>query len=199
MDLSNRTPSASMYGISNERIKAISENFSTDYYRIFTTNDIPGVELCSAFKNIYAMAAGVCDGLYKGQKEGLYHNMVAFLFNQACTEISQVVFSAGGEKQTAFGLAGVGDLHVTSVAGRNRRYGEMVGKGMEGEAAFKKMYSEGEYGEGYIALKLAVPWLEQAHPCILEKLPLLKALNNIIFHKSGPWAEFKELIKKLGF
>lgn len=99
VDLANRIPSASMYGLSNERIKTISSGFSIDYYRIFTNNDIRGVELCSAFKNIYAMATGICDGLYRAEKEGLYHNIIAFLFNQACLEVAEIVAAAGGEKK----------------------------------------------------------------------------------------------------
>lgn len=60
------------------------------------------------------------------------------------------------------------------------------------------MYDEGEYGEGYIALKLALPWLKQENHDILKKLPLLQSLNNIIFNKSEPSIEFKKLIIKLG-
>jgi glycerol-3-phosphate dehydrogenase (NAD(P)+) len=199
VDLANRIPSASIYGLSNEKLKDALSGFSTDYYRIFTNNDIKGVELCSAFKNIYAMAAGICDGLFKAEKDGLYHNIVAFLFNQACLEIAEIVAASGGEKKTAFDLAGVGDLHVTSVAGRNRRLGEMVGRGIDGQAAFKEMYDKGEYGEGYIALKLAMPWIWRENPEILKKLPLLQALNNIIFNKFKPSAELKKLILSLGF
>ena len=142
-----------------DNIQKQLKRFSTDYYRIFPVNDYTGVEICSTFKNIYSIAAGICDGLFKKNLSGLYHNAVAFLFNQAVLEIQHIVKIAGGNPQTAFGLAGMGDLHVTSVAGRNRRYGEMVGGGVEPGAAFKKMFDEGEYGEGYMALKLAVPWL----------------------------------------
>ncbi|MBN1299290.1 MAG: hypothetical protein JW997_06370 [Actinobacteria bacterium] len=194
LDLANRIPSASMYGISDPKLGKLQKLLSTDYYRVFTNIDAKGVELCSAFKNIYAMAAGICDGLYRSEKEGLYHNIVAFLFNQACLEIAKIVKAAGGRESTAFNLAGIGDLHVTSAAGRNRRYGEMVGKGMDGEKAFKKMLEEGEYGEGYMALKLAIPWLKQENPVLLEELTLLTCLNNIIFNKAKPFQEFEELI-----
>ncbi|MBM3706544.1 MAG: hypothetical protein FJW66_08475 [Actinobacteria bacterium] len=198
VDLSCRIASASMYGLSDRKIKDTARSFCTDYYRIFTENDIMGVELCSSFKNIYAMAAGICDGLYRGQKEGFYYNTVAFLFNQACIEIAEIVQAAGGNSRTAFDLAGIGDLHVTSAAGRNRRFGEMVGKGMDGQAAFNEMYAQGEYGEGYIALKLAIPWINDKIPGCAENTPLLSSLYNIIFNKCEPSGEFAKLISNLG-
>jgi glycerol-3-phosphate dehydrogenase (NAD(P)+) len=198
IDLSQRVASASMYGLSDSKMKDTAISFCTDYYRIFTKDDIKSVELCSAFKNIYAMAAGICDGLYSGQKESFYYNTVSFLFNQACLEIAEIVKSAGGNSHIAFDLAGIGDLHVTSTAGRNRRFGELVGKGMEGQDAFNEMYEMGEYGEGYIALKLALPWIKSEIPGIIEKTPLLSALNNIIFNKCEPAGEFTKLISNLG-
>ena len=202
MDLAYKTPSASMYGISDKTINKILSGFSTDYYRIFPTYDLAGVEICSTFKNIYAIASGICDGIYKNEREGFYHNIVAFLFNQAVIEISKIAELYGRKKETVFDLAGIGDLHVTSAAGRNRRYGEMVGKGIDGEAAFIKMYDEGEYGEGYIALKLAMPWfgsLKVEKKYIENELPLLYTLNSIIFHKAEPKQNLKKLITRLGY
>ncbi len=186
LDLANRTLSASVYGVQDNHMQNQLNRFSTDYYRIFPVDDCTGVEICSTFKNIYSIAAGICDGLFKKTLDGLYHNAVAFLFNQAVLEIQHIVKIAGGNPQTAFGLAGMGDLHVTSVAGRNRRYGEMVGGGFEPEAAFKKMLDEGEYGEGYMALKLAVPWLSNFNVSISGELPLLDLLYNIVFNGFKP-------------
>ncbi len=199
VDLANHTASGSVYGISDPSIKGIIKKIETDYYRIFPSEDLVGVEICSTFKNIYSISSGICDGIYKPEKADLYHNLVAFLFNQSCLEIGRIVEFTGGKKETAFDLSGIGDLHVTSAAGRNRRFGELVGNGTDPDTAFKKMYGEGEYGEGYIALKLAVPWLESKDPGILEELPLLAALNNIIFKKSDPSEEFNKMIAGLGF
>jgi glycerol-3-phosphate dehydrogenase (NAD(P)+) len=197
LDLAHRTLSASVYGIQDGQIQNQLKRFSTDYYRIFPVNDFTGVEICSTFKNIYSIAAGICDGLFKKTLDGLYHNAVAFLFNQAVLEIKHIVEIAGGNPQTAFGLAGMGDLHVTSVAGRNRRYGEMVGDGVDPGSAFKKMFDEGEYGEGYMALKLAVPWLSNFNVVIDKELPLLNLLYNIVLKGFEPFAELKAFA--LGF
>ena len=199
VDLAHHTPSGSIYGISDGKIKDIIKSIQTDYYRIFPTDDLIGVEVCSTFKNIYSIASGLCDGLYKPEKEGLYHNLVAFLFNQGCLEIAEIVEFAGGKKETAFDLGGMGDLHVTSAAGRNRRLGELIGKGNDPEMVFKQMYDEGEYGEGYVALELALPWLRSKDPGIIGKLPLLQTLNKIIFDKSDPSEELKKLILQLGY
>jgi glycerol-3-phosphate dehydrogenase (NAD(P)+) len=199
VDLAHHTPSGSVYGISDSLIKDMIKSIETDYYRIFPTEDLVGVEVCSTFKNIYSIASGLCDGLYKTEKEGLYHNLVAFLFNQGCLEIAEVVEFTGGKKETAFDLGGMGDLHVTSAAGRNRRLGELIGNGNDPEKVFKQMYDEGEYGEGYVALGLAVPWLKQKDPGIIKELPLLQTLNNIIFNKSNPAEEIKKLVSRLGY
>ena len=205
IDLSQRTPSASMYGISDDKIRPLLSNFTTNYYRIFPNNDLKGVEICSTLKNIYAIAAGICDGIYKKENMGLYHNVVAFLFNQAILEMAKIIRISGCRQETVHDLAGVGDLHVTSIAGRNRRYGEMVGKGIDGETAFKQMYAEGEYGEGYVALKLIIPWLNQSNTegsskdFIKNELPLLDTLRNIILGKSEPINELKKLILRLGY
>jgi glycerol-3-phosphate dehydrogenase (NAD(P)+) len=198
LDLAHRTMSASVYGLQNDGIHSQLKSFSTDYYRIFPVNDSAGVEVCSTFKNIYSVAAGICDGLFKKTLNGLYHNLVAFLFNQAVLEIQHVLEITGGKPQTAFSLAGMGDLHVTSVAGRNRRYGELVGGGVEPGAAFKKMFDEGEYGEGYVALKLAIPWLQNFKVELANELPLLNLLNNIIFKGFEPYAEMKAYVLNSG-
>jgi glycerol-3-phosphate dehydrogenase (NAD(P)+) len=198
LDLANRTLSASVYGIEDVQLQKQLKSFSTDYYRIFPESDYTGVEICSTFKNIYSIAAGICDGLFKENLSGLYHNAVAFLFNQAVLEIKHIVRIAGGKPQTVFGLAGMGDLHVTSVAGRNRRYGEMVGSGVEPGAAFKKMFDEGEYGEGYMALKLAIPWLSNFNVEIAGELPLLNLLCNVVLKGLEPSAELKAFALKFG-
>jgi glycerol-3-phosphate dehydrogenase (NAD(P)+) len=151
------------------------------------------------------MAAGICDGIYKKAQETLYYNLVSFIFNQAVIEMAKIIRVLGCMQETVHDLAGVGDLHVTSSAGRNRRYGEMVGGGTDGEEAFMKMYREGEYGEGYIALKLVIPWLTRSgfkgidKDFIKDELPLLDTLDRVIIGKSDPAVELKKLISRLGY
>ena len=198
LDLSQEIPSVSMYGITSKKIIDIILSFSTDYYRIVPNEDLVGVEVSSTFKNIYSIAPGICDGLYKGKKDNYYYNFVALLFSQAATEISRIVELTGGNKKTAFDFAGVGDLYVTSAAGRNRRYGELVGKGVNPDEAFNKMLDEGEYGEGYVALKLAIQWLKNIDEAILNELPLFNTLYRIIFENCNPESELKKFVTKIG-
>ncbi|MDD3520813.1 MAG: hypothetical protein PHU65_06250 [Actinomycetota bacterium] len=204
-DLSERMPAATTYGMSDEKIKKLISSFSTDYYRIFPNYDVKGTEICSTLKNIYAVSAGICDGIYKKESEGKYYNLLSFLFNQAVKEMSKVINIAGCNQETIYDLAGVGDLHVTSIAGRNRKFGELVGKGVPGEEAFKQMLEEGEYAEGYFALKLVIPWLVQSatkemiNEFIEKELPLLSTLRKIIIEGGKPSEELKKLILRLGY
>jgi glycerol-3-phosphate dehydrogenase (NAD(P)+) len=201
LDLSRRIPSATVYGLKNDLealVKPLLDNFRTGYYRIFVSDDPEAVEICSTFKNIYAIAAGICDGLYRETHKGLYHNIIAFLFAQACSEISEICRLSGRPAATAAGFAGIGDLHVTSVAGRNRQYGELVGGGTDSEAAFEQMRKDGLYGEGYMALKYGVPWLLKntgaGYSFLEKKLPLLYMLNSVIFEKKDPMIQMQQLI-----
>jgi glycerol-3-phosphate dehydrogenase (NAD(P)+) len=204
LDLANRIPSATVYGVKEEFtgvLRSMLPFIATDYYRVFVSGDGEAVEICSTFKNIYAMSAGICDGLYKEKIPGLYHNLVAFLFTVAGFEIARVCELFGGDAKTATGFAGIGDLHVTSAAGRNRRYGELIGKGVGGEEAFQRMYKEGEYGEGFVALKLAVPWIMKSLGrdigFIRQELPLLFMLYSVVFENKDLKQSLEILIKNL--
>ncbi len=197
LDLAHEMASVSMYGITNKKIKDIIPKLKTDYYRIVAKEDVAGVELSSTFKNIYAMAPGICDGLFRKKYDGLYFNFTALLFAQAIKEISRIVERAGGDKNTVFDFAGVGDLYVTSAAGRNRKLGDLVGSGINPQKAFKDMFNDGEYGEGYVALELASTWLKTLDKKIIEKLPLFKTLFNIFFNDGKPIDELKKLVLKI--
>jgi len=197
LDLAYEMPSVSMYGISNKKIKDIIPKLKTDYYRIVAKEDLIGVELSSTFKNIYAMAPGICDGLFRGKCDGLYFNFTALLFTQAAKEISKIVDRAGGDRDTVFDFAGIGDLYVTSAAGRNRKLGDLVGRGIDPQKAFKDMSDDGEYGEGYMALELAAPWLKTLDKKIIDELPLFKTLFKIFFNGGKPIDELKKLVLKI--
>ncbi len=228
IDLANRIPSATVYGIDKKVlacVQPIIDRFATDYYRIFISSYPEVVETCSTFKNIYAISAGICDGIYGKTKPGLYHNLVSFLFTQASIEIASICKFLFKEKiqienieKIVFNFAGIGDLHVTSVAGRNRKFGELIGQGYKGEEAFKKMFDEGEYGEGYMALKLGLPWLEKKlneklskeknsninknknyvyNNFIKREFPLLYMLYDVIFKDKDLKESLRQLIKNI--
>ena len=105
--------------------KSLQNLFSNRFFRTYTNTDVTGVELGGALKNIYAIAAGVADGLCLGD------NTKAALITRALAEMVRIGASTGGQQATFYGLSGVGDLMVTcfSKHSRNRLVGERLGKG----------------------------------------------------------------------
>ena len=103
----------------------VQDAFMNDYFRVYTSGDVVGVELAAALKNVIALSCGVCDGL------GYQDNTKALLMTRAMAEITRLGEKLGGSRQTFGGLAGMGDLIVTctSMHSRNRRAGILIGQG----------------------------------------------------------------------
>lgn len=108
-----------------EYAKKVQDLFMDKNFRIYTNDDIIGVEIGGAVKNIIALAAGVCDGI------GFGDNSKAALMTRGMAEIARIGIKMGGKAETFFGLTGMGDLIVTctSMNSRNRRAGILIGKG----------------------------------------------------------------------
>ncbi|MGD0673953.1 MAG: NAD(P)H-dependent glycerol-3-phosphate dehydrogenase [Polyangiaceae bacterium] len=138
------------------------------------TDDIAGAELCSALKNAYATGLGLWDGRVGAGA----HNARAASFTQAIVEMRSFVLAGGGRAETVYGPAGIGDLHVTAAAGRNRAFGERVGRGQSGRDVAAEMGAAGELTEGYPAIATAWRW---AREHALGDLPLLEALYAIVW------------------
>jgi glycerol-3-phosphate dehydrogenase (NAD(P)+) len=139
---------------------------------ISTSTDLAGAELCSALKNAYATGLGLWDG-HVGPNA---HNARAACFTQSIAEMRALVAAGGGRADTVHGAAGVGDLHVTAAAGRNRAFGERVGRGKAAREVAAEMLAAGELTEGYPAI--ATAW-RFAREHGLSDLPLLDALHAI--------------------
>jgi glycerol-3-phosphate dehydrogenase (NAD(P)+) len=195
VELCHKIPSASIYGTEDSVLRDSVKSFQTAYYRISTCNEITGVELSAAFKNVYAIGLGICDGIYasRGQKE--YHNLCAILFSRSLEEISIIVENEDGDAMAVWHLAGVGDLYVTGRSGRNRKFGELVGKGQEPIDAYNMMLEDGRLVEGYDTLKLGMQWIQDKGEGLIERLPLLKTLFRIIFHGYDPETELKRFVE----
>jgi glycerol-3-phosphate dehydrogenase (NAD(P)+) len=123
--------------------KQISRLVSTDYYHVFISDDIVGVEICAAIKNIFSMAIGASQSLChpsasKEIKEKYYLNTAAALIQESIYEMIIFTEKLKGKKETAMGLAGIGDLYVSADGGRNSKMGEYLGKGMTFRTAKKK-------------------------------------------------------------
>src|SRR5678815_3645847 len=103
----------------SELAETVQREFSDPRFRLYTNDDVVGVELGGALKNVIAIAAGVCDGL------GLGHNSIAALITRGLAEITRLAVACGGRQETMAGLAGLGDLVLTCTGGlsRNRSVG----------------------------------------------------------------------------
>jgi glycerol-3-phosphate dehydrogenase (NAD(P)+) len=124
-----------------------SEIFSSSRYLVERTDDILGVELCATAKNVGAIALGILEGLGIQSEQG-YKNARAAMFSRALDEMADLVDTYGGWRATALGMAGAGDLLVTSLGGRNRQYGEMIGAGADPRHALDDMEARGVTVEG---------------------------------------------------
>ena len=138
------------------------------------SDDIAGAELCSALKNAYATGLGLWDGHVGADA----HNARAACFAQAIVEMRALAVAGGGRPDTVHGPAGVGDLHVTAAAGRNRVFGERVGRGQPAQQVAAEMLAAGELTEGYAAIAAAWRFAQERKA---QSLPLLSALNAIIW------------------
>ncbi len=130
----------------------IQDTFMVPYFRVYTSEDVAGVELGGALKNVIALAAGVAVGL------GCGDNALAALMTRGIAEIARLGIALGAQRDTFAGLAGIGDLMVTCMSrhSRNRTCGVLLGEGMSLEAAKEKVHMVVEgVGACYVAYDLA--------------------------------------------
>ena len=146
--------------------------FNTEYMRVYTNDDILGVELCGATKNVIALACGMAVGL------GCGDNARAAIITRGIAEISRLGAAMGCREQTFGGLAGIGDLIVTatSMHSRNFRCGILLGRGIPSDDAVKQI---GMVVEGLNALP-AVLRLSKKYDV---QMPIIEAVNAVVANK----------------
>ena len=124
--------------MATERVQA---EFRSGYFRLYGSDDVAGVELCGALKNVIAIAAGVVEG------SGLGHNALSALITRGLAEIARLAVAAGGRRETPSGLSGLGDLVLTCTGSlsRNRHVGIELARGRQLSeiVASMKMVAEG--------------------------------------------------------
>lgn len=126
LEVANGSPTTAVVASTDRELASlVQEMFMTDRFRLYTNDDLLGVELGGALKNIVAIAAGVCDGL------GFGANVKAALLTRGIVEISRLGVAMGAKAQTFYGLSGLGDLTTTCISpySRNRWLGEEIGRG----------------------------------------------------------------------
>jgi glycerol-3-phosphate dehydrogenase (NAD(P)+) len=166
--------------------EAAAAVFRSKDFHVAVTDDVVGVEYCTVAKNVAAIGVGIVDGLAKvtGME---YRNAKSALFSQAFLELERLVVALGGRVETARGLAGLGDVLVTSLGGRNRLYGEMVGEGGEPAAALKELTDRGMTVEGVESTvdvrrlaadtDLRLPLFAQVHAILFDGAPAQSVLD----------------------
>jgi len=155
----------------------IAQTIGATYYHVRPTVDVVGAEVCAALKNAYAMGIAFGAGLHErhgGQPGSVAtHNYESAVFAQGVLEMQRVVQALGGEPGTAAGLAGVGDLDVTTNGGRTGRFGKLLGLGLTVPEAIERMQ-----GATLECLEILAV-MRQALPSLGGDLPLLEHLIEV--------------------
>lgn len=157
----------------------------TDAYRPEVTDDETGVEICAPMKNVYAIALGMADGLQERHGHP-FHDLKAAVFTQSLRELGVICRLVGGQTETAIGLAGVGDLEVTGLSGRNKVYGSRIGRGEGASEAMDAMTAAEQTVEGVPAARLAADLIGQRDPSAWDSLPLMSAILGVIDGREDP-------------
>lgn len=176
-----------------EAAEAAQELFQADYFRVYTTGDVPGVELGGALKNVIAIASGVVAGL------GFGHNTMAALITRGLAEMTRLGVVLGADPLTLAGLAGMGDLILTCTGGlsRNRSVGIALGQGRSIEEILGEMTMVAEgVRTTRSALELArqhdveMPIVEEVHALLFEGRSARDAVENLMLRepKTERWS-----------
>ena len=181
-ELANKIHTSVVFANKDIKIaKQIAKLVTTDYYHVFTSTDIIGVEVCAAIKNIFSMIIGASNGLCRIKKNNLsdnmYLNTAASLVTQSIKEMIFFTTKLKGKEETVMGLAGVGDLYVSVDGGRNSKMGKYLGEGMSfKEAKMKKMPNVTVEGAD-LALEIG---FKIKNDFSLKALPLMLSMINTI-------------------
>lgn len=175
-EVSKGIPSATVVAAHDPKTAELFQQlFSTNFFRVYTNDDIIGVELCGAGKNIVAIACGMCDGL------GLGDNSKASLMTRGLAELARLGEAVGADPRTFMGLAGMGDLIVTCTSkhSRNRGLGELIAKGgtLEEFTEKTKMVVEGA---------VACASIHELAQAKGVDMPLTEVVYNILYQGHSP-------------
>lgn len=170
-------------GDSPEHCSLIQDLFMNRKFRVYTSDDKLGVELCGALKNVMAICAGCTDGIGHGD------NTNAMMITRGLAEMARLGVALGAKRETFNGLAGIGDLIVTCTSqhSRNRRFGILLGQGKTLDEAKE---SAGGVVEGYYAVATACAWAKSVN----VEMPIAQGAYMVMFEHKSPVTVLEQLM-----
>jgi glycerol-3-phosphate dehydrogenase (NAD(P)+) len=182
-------PTALVVASTSPQIAQTSQrDFTTASLRVYTNDDVPGVELGGALKNVIALAAGVANGLNLG------HNSSAALITRGIAEITRLAIACGGRRQTLAGLSGIGDLVLTCTGSlsRNRSVGIELGRGRQLPDIIAGL--NGKVAEGVRSTAAALGLAARYG----VEMPITEQMDAILHHSKSPKDAIRELMSRPG-
>ncbi|MEJ6571164.1 MAG: NAD(P)H-dependent glycerol-3-phosphate dehydrogenase [Akkermansiaceae bacterium] len=170
----------------------LQETFTTNFFRCYTSDDVAGIELGAAMKNVFGIAAGIADGI------GLGDNAIAALVTRGLAEMTRLGTVLGGRMETFIGLSGVGDLMATcySPHSRNNRVGKALGKGgqLDDIIANLGMVAEGvpntkSIHDAGCKADVRTPLIDAVYQILYENKPAVDALEELLTRDTRPETE----------
>ncbi|MCK4547121.1 MAG: NAD(P)-dependent glycerol-3-phosphate dehydrogenase [Candidatus Eisenbacteria sp.] len=170
---------------SPETARKIADRFRVQYFRVYTNDDLIGVELGVSLKNVIAIAAGICDGLGYGD------NTKGALLTRGLAEISRLGVEMGARRETFAGLTGMGDLITTCISphSRNRHVGEEIGRGRTLREVLDEMVMVAE------GVETAVSAVQLSRKVGVE-LPITEQIHRVLFEDKSPAEAITELMTR---
>ena len=180
----NKVAGTVIASTSNVLITCVKDALSLDSFKVYSSNDIHGVELAGALKNIYAIICGMADAM------GVGENAVGLILTRSMAEMSRFAVAKGANPITFLGLAGMGDLVATCTSNlsRNFQLGTHLGGGLSIKEAKDRV---GQVAEGVRTLEV----IKEESSNLNIKMPLVDSLHDIIYKSSSPKTLIDDLVK----
>ncbi len=185
-EVSLKMPTTIVIGAEKEdTAKLIQDTFMNEFFRVYTSPDVLGIELGGSLKNVIALAAGIADGM------GFGDNAKAALMTRGIVEISRLGIKMGGKAESFNGLSGIGDLIVTCTSkhSRNRNAGFLMGQGKSCDEALKEV---GQVVEGVYCAKAAKKLADKYE----VEMPIVEQINLILFENKNARLAVKDLFSR---
>ncbi|MBF0485029.1 MAG: NAD(P)-dependent glycerol-3-phosphate dehydrogenase [Candidatus Omnitrophica bacterium] len=184
LEVARKIPTTAVIASDDKTLRDLLQDvFSCEYFRIYTNDDVVGVEICGSVKNIIALACGICDGL------GFGTNTKAAILTRGLVEMARLGRALKAEPSTFFGLTGLGDLATTcfSTSSRNRYVGHELGKGRKIKAILSSMDA---VAEGVVTAKAVYKLARK----LKIEMPITEAVYRVIYKAHLPGKIVKDLM-----